>query len=87
VAIGMPCVQAGADTIAALQRINETAPQTEFVLDLVGQTITAGERAFVITLAEGRRQQFREGTWDPTAVLLAAGSLIEQTMAELPGRG
>jgi 3-isopropylmalate/(R)-2-methylmalate dehydratase small subunit len=82
VSIGMPCVQADAETITALQRINETAPQTEFVLDLVGQTITAGERVFAITLAEGRRRQYLDGTWDPTAVLLAAGPLIEQTLAD-----
>lgn len=86
VAIGMPCVQADAETIAALQQINETAPETEFVLDLAGQTIGAGTRVFAITLAEGRRQQFLAGTWDPTAVLLAAGPLIEQTLAELSGR-
>jgi 3-isopropylmalate/(R)-2-methylmalate dehydratase small subunit len=85
VAIGMPCVQVDADTIAALQEINETAAQTEFVLDLAGQTIAAGGRVFPISLAEGRRKQFLEGTWDPTAVLLAAGPLIEQTLAELPG--
>jgi len=82
VSIGMPCVQAEAETIAALQQINETAPQTEFVLDLIGQTITAGTQVFAITLTEGRRRQFLEGTWDPTAVLLAAGPLIEQTLAE-----
>jgi 3-isopropylmalate/(R)-2-methylmalate dehydratase small subunit len=82
VSIGMPCVQADAGTIAALQRINETAPETQFVLDLARQTITAGERVFAITLAEGRRRQFLEGTWDPTSVLLAAGPLIEQTLAE-----
>ena len=82
VSIGMPCVQADSETIVALQQINETAPQTEFMLDLVGQTIAAGGRVFPITLAEGRRRQFVEGTWDPTAVLLAAGPLIEQTLAE-----
>lgn len=64
-----------------LQWINETAPLTVFVLDLVGQTITAGERAFAISLASGRRRQFLDGTWDPTAVPLAAGPLIEQTLA------
>lgn len=86
VAIGMPCVQADAETMCELQRINETAPRTEFVLDLTKQTISAGGRAFPITLAEGRRQQFLEGTWDPTAVLLAAGPLIEQTLAEAIAR-
>ncbi len=84
VSIGMPCVQADGETIAALQQINETAPQAVFTLDLATQTIAAGGRVFPITLAEGRRRQFVEGTWDPTAVLLAAGPLIEQTLAELP---
>lgn len=83
IAIGVPCVQASAETIAVLQRINETTPRTEFVLDLVGQTITAGERVFSITVADGRRKQFLDGTWDPTAVLLAAGPLIEQTLADV----
>jgi 3-isopropylmalate/(R)-2-methylmalate dehydratase small subunit len=83
VAIGMPCVQASAETIAAMQQINERAPQTMFVLDLTGQTTSAGDRVFPITLAEGRRRQFLDGTWDPTAVLLAAGSQIEQTLAEV----
>ena len=82
VSIGMPCVQADAETIAALQRINESAPQTEFVLDLAAQTISAGEHIFPITLTEGRRKQFLQGTWDPTSVLLAAGALIEQTLVE-----
>lgn len=82
VAIGMPCVQADRAAIAALQQINEISPQTEFVLDLAQQTIAAGDQKFPIMLAEGRRQQFVNGTWDPTAVLLAAGPLIEQTLAE-----
>lgn len=84
VSIGMPCVQADADTIAVLQRLNESAPQTEFVLDLAAGRIRAGEQSFRVTLHEGRRRQFLEGTWDPTAVLLAAGPMIEQTLAELP---
>ena len=87
VSIGMPCVTASADVIAALQEINETEPHTEFVLDLGRQNISAGGRMFPITLSEGRRKQFLEGTWDSTAVLLGAGTLIEQTLAELPCHG
>jgi 3-isopropylmalate/(R)-2-methylmalate dehydratase small subunit len=84
VSIGMPCVQASAETMAELQAINEAAPQTKFVLDLASQTISADDRVFPVSLIEGRRRQFLEGTWDPTSVLLAAGPLIEQTLAELP---
>jgi 3-isopropylmalate/(R)-2-methylmalate dehydratase small subunit len=84
VAIGMPCVQADAATIAALQEVNASEPQTVFTLDLAAQTITAGRHVFPVTLSEGRRRQFLDGTWDSTAVLLAAGGAIEQTLAELP---
>ena len=83
VSVGMPCVQATADVIATLQRLNETKPQTSFTLDLTTMTIAASDAMFPVALAEGRRQQFIEGTWDPTAVLLAAGDAIEQTLATL----
>jgi 3-isopropylmalate/(R)-2-methylmalate dehydratase small subunit len=84
VSVGMPCIVASADTMAELQRLNETEPSVTFTLDLAAMTIAAGDRVFPVTLAEGRRRQFVEGSWDPTAVLLAAGPAIEQTLAELP---
>ncbi|HEY8289233.1 MAG TPA: 3-isopropylmalate dehydratase small subunit [Acetobacteraceae bacterium] len=84
VSVGMPCVVASAEAMAALQQINETSPQTAFTLDLAAMTIAAGDQVFPVTLAEGRRRQFVEGSWDPTAVLLAAGPAIEEKLAELP---
>jgi len=84
VAVGMPCIVASTDAITALQRINESTPQTVFTLDLAALTITAGDQVFPVALAEGRRRQFTEGSWDPTAVLLAAGPAIETKLAELP---
>jgi len=83
VSIGMPCVQASAETIATLQQLNASAPGTVFTLDLTAMTIRAGEQVFPVTLAEGRRRQFVEGSWDPTSVLLAAGPLIKERLAEL----
>ena len=83
VAVGMPCVQADAATIAALQHLHETAPQTTLTLDLEALTLTAGGQVFSVTLAAGRQRQFLDGTWDPTSVLLAAGPAIEQTLAEV----
>ncbi len=85
VAIGMPCVCAEAETIAALQRVVQEAPQTLLTLDLAAMTVTAGERVFPVALAEGRRRQFVEGSWDPTSVLLAAGPLIEAKLGERVG--
>jgi 3-isopropylmalate/(R)-2-methylmalate dehydratase small subunit len=83
VTVGMPCVQATALAIAALQHLNDIKPQTSFILDLTAMTIAGSNAMFPVALAEGRRRQFIEGTWDPTAVLLAAGEAIEQTLAKL----
>ncbi len=83
VAVGMPCVQADATTIAALQHLHATAPQTTLTLDLEVLTLTAGDRVFPVTLAAGRQRQFLDGTWDSTPYLLAAGPAIEQTLAEV----
>jgi len=83
VSVGMPCVQATGDVVAALQRLNEATPATRFTLDLTALTISAGGEAFPITLAEGRRRQFAEGSWDPTSVLLEAGGAIEEALAAL----
>ena len=84
VAVGMPCVQLSADAMATLQHINETAPQTVFTLDLTRMTVTDSSSVFPVMLAEGRRRQFVEGTWDPISILLGAGSAIEQTLARMP---
>jgi hypothetical protein len=35
---------------------------------------------FPVTLAEGRRRQFLDGTWDPTAILLEAADTIEAAL-------
>jgi len=83
VSVGMPCVQASAQAIVALQRLNEAVPGTEFTLDLERLTISSAQQVFPVALAEGRRRQYLEGSWDATAVLLAAGPAIEQQLAKL----
>jgi 3-isopropylmalate/(R)-2-methylmalate dehydratase small subunit len=83
VAVGMPCVQATAAVIAALQALAEASPGTPLRLDLDALIITTPDGAFPVQLAEGRRRQFLDGSWDPTAVLLGAGPAIEATLARL----
>ncbi|HVY15277.1 MAG TPA: 3-isopropylmalate dehydratase small subunit [Rhodopila sp.] len=83
VSVGMPCVQASDSVVSIMQRINEAAPSTRFTIDLAMLTVSAGNESFPVTLAEGRRRQFLDGTWDPTSVLLGAGDAIEQTLTTL----
>jgi 3-isopropylmalate/(R)-2-methylmalate dehydratase small subunit len=81
VSVGMPCVQVSAEVMALLQQLNETEPQTRLTLDLATLTLAAGRDVFPVTLAEGRRRQFLDGTWDSTTLLLEAGDAIERTLA------
>lgn len=82
VSVGMPCVQAEAEVIQVIQRLSETAPGTHFALDLESVSLSTGHDVFPVKVAEGRRRQFLDGTWDPTAVLLGAGEAIEHTLAQ-----
>ena len=47
-------------------------------------TVVRAEQAFSVYLAEGRRHQFIEGSWDATAALLGAGAVIEGKLRQLP---
>lgn len=98
VAVGMPCVTASAETVAALQALIEANPETPLSLDLdrlavyatpaaaataAATTSTSTQIAFPITLSNGRQRQFLDGTWDPIAVLLQASDAIDAKIGAL----
>ena len=70
VAIGIPCVTANPDTIAQLQTLITDVPGTDFTLDLTTLTMTGGGLHQSVTLNEGSRQMFINGTWDACGQLL-----------------
>ena len=83
-ALGIPCVTADVDAIAALMRRCEAEPRLEFVLDLPARRITAGDASFPISMPEGTLRQLVEGSWDSTGELLAARDDIARTAKALP---
>ena len=84
VAIGMPCVVVSADAVDTLQALVDKEPGTAITLDLVARNVSAGGQTFPVEIAEGRRQQFLDGSWHPTMALLAAGEAIDAKMQALP---
>jgi 3-isopropylmalate/(R)-2-methylmalate dehydratase small subunit len=84
VSVGLPCVQADAETVASLQQLNQDFPDLVFTLDLETKTIAAGNHVFPVNISEGRRTQYVEGRWDGTTVLLTANDAIEKTARSLP---
>jgi len=83
-ALGIPCVTADAETIAALMSRCEAEPGLEFVLDLPARRVTAGDVSFPIAMPDGAHRQLVEGSWDSTGELLAARDDIERTAKALP---
>lgn len=84
VAIGMPCVAATPETVAQLQTMIADQPNTELTLDLNGLTISGDGFNHPITIKEGNRKMFMNGTWDACGQLLQRKEQIQTTAAKLP---
>lgn len=84
VAIGMPCVTVQPDIIARLQTMITDSPEMEFSLNLMTQIISSEGLNEPITLKEGSRQMFINGTWDACGQLLNHTEQIKATAATLP---
>jgi 3-isopropylmalate/(R)-2-methylmalate dehydratase small subunit len=84
VALGMPCVTAPRDTMAALMALVESQPETELAIDLESMHVSAGGARHVVTLPAAARESFLDGTWDATALLLDRFEDVEAAAARLP---
>ena len=84
VALGMPCVTASEADVAKLMAAVEADPTQQLVIDVEAQGATYGELKIPVVLPTGIRNQFLEGSWDATRVLLEATPKIRATAARLP---
>ena len=82
--IGMPCVTASPEDVAALMARVERQPTTVVTLDLQGGTCQAGDFRCAITLPPKVREAFASGTWDTTGLLLDRFEEVKATAARLP---
>ena len=82
--LGVPCPVLSAAEIEALMKLVEEHPETELTVDLKAKKITGGGLSFSLTIPDGPRQAFIEGSWDSTAGLLDGKDAIKKTAAGLP---
>ena len=82
--MGIPCVIADEENIEKLMDANEADPKAECSVDVESLTVSVGDVSVPVTLADGPREQFLQGSWDVTAELLTNTSSIEETAAQLP---
>jgi 3-isopropylmalate/(R)-2-methylmalate dehydratase small subunit len=84
VALGMPCVTAGAAEVEVLLAAVEEDPAHDLAIDLDAMTATYRGRSIKVDMPPSARNQLREGTWDATRTLLEAEPEIRATAARLP---
>ncbi len=82
--LGLPCVTLAEEDLAKLMDTVELDPTSKIEIDLVARKIRSRAGEMDAIVPDGVRQQFLEGSWDATRVLLEAGDLIEKTAAALP---
>jgi 3-isopropylmalate/(R)-2-methylmalate dehydratase small subunit len=83
-ALGIPAVRVGAEAILKLMAANESAPDTQFTLDLESRTLAFDGQQLPVELPDSIRKQLLEGAWDTMAELLGGKDAAAQTAAKLP---
>jgi 3-isopropylmalate/(R)-2-methylmalate dehydratase small subunit len=68
--LGMPCLTASREDIAAIAAAVEADPQAEVAIDLAAQRVSFGGRQASVSLRESARDALLNGRWDPIGELL-----------------
>jgi 3-isopropylmalate/(R)-2-methylmalate dehydratase small subunit len=82
--IGMPCVTASREDVAALMALVEREPASMLTVDLVAGLCNAGNLRCPISLPAKVREAFTTGGWDTTGLLLAQYEQVNATADQLP---
>ena len=84
IALGMPCVTTGRETLDALLAVAEKNPAAELTVDLESMQVTANGKAYAIGLPGAAREAFLQGSWDATGLLLEDFDGVRAVAARLP---
>lgn len=84
VALGIPCVTAREADVAALMAAVEEDPPHDLTVDIVACSVSYRDVLYRVALPPAVRQQFLDGTWDATRVLLTAADAVRATAERLP---
>jgi len=70
VTLGMPCVSASRETIAAIAAASEADPGSVVTIDVANQRVTFGRRVADVAIRESARDALVNGRWDPIGELV-----------------
>ena len=83
-AMGIPTVEADAETVRALQDYVDEYPDAEITVDVETATVSYGEGTFDVVLDDTQQEALVEGIWDTTALMKANADAVRETADSLP---
>ena len=84
VTLGMPCVEASAESLRTLVAAIQSDPDAEITIDVENETVTVGGEVHQVVVRSTAKHALAAGRWDPIAELLEADEAIAATAARLP---
>lgn len=84
VALGVPCYKVDHATADKILAWIETNPNGELETSTEARTLKMGGETIALTLAEGPRGQFLDGSWNARAALTANADKVQELAAKLP---
>ncbi len=84
VTLGMPCVEATAESLRTIVAAVQSDPDAELTIDVENETVTVGGEVHQVVVRSTAKHALAAGRWDPIAELLEADDAITATAARLP---
>lgn len=82
--IGLPCVCATHEDIAAATALTEAEPETVWTVDLAAMTLSCAKASYPLTMPAEPREALMQGRWDAVVELMNAPAEVERLAASLP---
>lgn len=82
--IGLPCLCASAEDIAALSRYVSEHPATDVTIDLIAMQASWPGGSITVRMPAEAREALTQGRWDSIAELLLDMDAVKRKNAELP---
>ena len=83
-ALGIPTLEADAETVEELQAWVEANPDGELEIDVAAETVTYDGKTVDVEVDDAQRKALVEGVWDTTALMKSNEQAIEETAESLP---
>jgi 3-isopropylmalate/(R)-2-methylmalate dehydratase small subunit len=84
VMLGVPTLTVDTGQIEKLMKAVESAPKTEFSVDLESKTLSCGELTLSLDLPESHCNALITGAWDSTSMLRAKLEAVRASASKLP---